>query len=685
MSELVGLPRLFDDFRRVPYRRPARRTTASRGLPVLILIGPPGSGKTHLLKEDLAHIARHRPNAYYAVTEAGDVRPREIAGRLAAGLFGEVKGLRRLRFHRLLVGLVALQAGPLSVNPALAEQELRAALLGPRNPNPVSADLAPVVDVFRVFAPGIPGLDVLSNLMQNPPRLPLRLAKWPALQWYGRQRPPLTELRNLHTLSLSPDANDQAYVDKVLCSAFLDDLRAAYPRPYDGMRCVAFIDGIDNPDNLGGRRFAQLLVKLRAQDRTISDPLLVIGTASNIATTPGPAGRAVSTRQIEWADQVTFTDWVPIRDRPLDSTSWDWFYVRLRGLRPEAIKKMSLDLAADMPAAHDLARNLTRGHAEGARLLLDALTAGANTGRDQSEILRGVLQVRSADPNIVPVPTGATIEAALNPLLRGFSDEQKPALTLWAAARDLDTAQNAGLLPTFTLAMQTGLVDALQDRLWLVEPDPPSARTRGGVAEDDEAGNSPDPAGVGLVIHPWLRLLLLARLAHPRSGDPSLPEEFKDWDLVHTHLRDTATTAGRTQDVYYHALALGELGVVVDHLLDELPPAGMPVEAWLHDLYLITAAPLRDPATGNVPAETRARSLAERVEPDTRSPRGWLATLVACLWLATDARNRLPDQTNSDARELNRLIHDAFDELSRASEAGSPARVSLRNEAKKYA
>lgn len=289
--------------------------------------------------------------------------------------------------------------------------------------------------------------------------------------------------------------------------------------------------------------------------------------------------------------------------------------------------------------------------------------ARPDTGAD----LRAVLETPVPPPGAAgpPVPLA---EAAVRHLLKDFTEEQRVALATCAAAREFDSAVDAGLLDGTGDPTLLGDVGA---RLWLIAPVAEDASTRGGHGSGYLPPDChPVPLPGRPVLQPWLRLLLLQELAGRPAG------ERPEWSAVHTGLRDWCEDHARPLDAFYHRLALGELEAVVGRLnnsLRTLPD----IDAWLYELYAITAAPLRRPVDTGGSAARRAFRLAEELAPAAFRDHRALTVLVTSLWLATDPRNRLP----SPARSLNPTINSMFRELGAHADVKA---AGLMHEAHRY-
>ncbi|MCC3771622.1 hypothetical protein [Streptomyces sp. UNOC14_S4] len=665
---IQGIEDLFQECRtRVQDGRTATATatTAARdrhGLPVITLVGTRGSGKSTALNW-LGYLGSHRPHALYDFGSAARRRPHEVAGRLAYGLSHRFPRQPALRFPRLTLGLLVVDPG-LSLDPNDARRagaQLRRALQEVREHTVAAERAADVADLLQDLSlVQIPGAGLLAGLIRRPPNIPLGIARRTGLSWYAGPHTPLDELVALNRLSKSEADADRAAVDRRLCEAFLADLRGEYARRKRDRNCVVLLDNIDTE---GGREFLDLLLRLR-DAATAPDPLLVVATASDTARVPGPFARGPAGVRVHPPERSSYEDWERAVPEPPPDSSWRWYCVRLRDLTQGEVAQLGSEVAARLPEAPPLVHRLTGGHPWSVSRLLDA--AALLAGRDDHETaLRGILSlpVRPSDGTPSGPPLG---RAVLHDLLQDLTEDQRAALVVCAAARTFDSACDAGLLDSFSIHTRNTLAGLAGTRLWLVDPEPQDAGARGGRGSGYLEHAHPHPLPGTPELHPWLRLLLLQKLARRRGV----------WDDTHAHLQNWHRLHGHPLDVTYHALARGRLDDAVEHLalgLTELPDT----DAWLYELYAVTAAPLREPVVPQWTAAVRVDGLAADLAPGSFTTRRALTVLVTALWLAADPRNRLP----SGSPELNLTIGSMFQDLALHSD---PRRVGLRHEAAKY-
>ncbi|MBM4792261.1 hypothetical protein HXP44_09390 [Streptomyces sioyaensis] len=657
---IQGIEALYEECRtRVQDNRTA---PPGPGLPAIVLVGPHGSGKTSTLKW-LGYLGSRRPHVYFDFGSAAPRRPHEVAGRLAYGLSHRLPRQTPLLFPRLTLGLFVV-APELFLNPTdpeRARKQLRQALRGPQDPQPAADRVVAVAGLLQdLNLVRIPGISLLASLIRQPPSMPLRVTRHTGFAWYAGPLAAMDALVELNQLSKSEDPADRAAVDRRLCEAFLADLRGEYARRQRDRNCVVLLDNIDAP---GGREFLDLLMELRDAAGE-PDPLLALAAASNVGRVPGMFATGPAGVQVRSPEQAGYADWERSVPDPPPNRSWRWYCVQLRGLTAGETAQLGTNIAARLPEAPLLAHRLTDGHPWSVRQLL---TASARiVGRERPEaLLRAVLS--STTPSAADADEGPSLEAeAREYLLRDLTDDQRRALVECCAAREFDAACDAGLLDRFQLHTRDSLARVVATRLWLTDPVPQDAETRGGRGSGYLERVHPNPLRGGSVLHPWLRLLLLRELA---AG----PDR---WTAVHGKLRTWHIEHGHPLEVLYHSLALHRVDDVIEHLAQRLVELS-DTNVWLYELYTITAAPLREAVLPEQSATLRAEELAAELAPRAFAAHTPLTLLVISLWLASDPRNRLPDANP----ELNRTINAMFQDLAMRS---VPTRIGLMHEAAKY-
>ncbi|RBM18708.1 hypothetical protein [Streptomyces sp. PT12] len=258
--------------------RPGEGQERRRGreLPVVVLLGPRGSGKTAMLGH-LGFIASRRPHALYDFGSDAAVprSPYEVAARCALGLSHGFPRQPRVRFPSLALGLLVVRTG-ISLDeaePRRARAELRAALRQARESGAddgaqqAGAALTLLQDLNLLQ---LPGMSLLTSLVQRGlPRLPVEVMWHTGLSWYRDQSAyrRIDALLALKERGESQDAGDRRAVDRMLCAAFIEDLRAHYARHPGDRASVLLLDNIDRGE---GRAFLDLLVEIREENASES-------------------------------------------------------------------------------------------------------------------------------------------------------------------------------------------------------------------------------------------------------------------------------------------------------------------------------------------------------------------------------------------------------------------------------
>ncbi len=660
-----------------------------RDLPVIVLLGRHGSGKTAAL-EYLAHRASTAPHAGHDFGSS-TLRPYEVAARLAFQLSLKAPHQKLLHFPRLTHGLVAVDTElRLDPNhPEHARHQLNKAMRSARKraAGPAADGLSEAIGLLNdIGVIPVPGAGLLASLLLRGigPRI-LSTVSRAGLDWYakGTTHEPLDALITLNQRSHSEDPADMERIDRLLCEAFLADLRAAFGSQTGTGRdrnCLVVLDNIDHGD---GTRFLSMLLELRESlalsENGGCDPLLVVATSATARAVPGPFDPGPAGLRISGGEQVGYDDWRAAAPVPAVDASWWWYAVRLPDLTAVQVSQLGAAIAPRLPEATPLVHRLTYGHPWSV-LRMQRAAARLIDRPDADQRLRDILDsgplLRDPDPAIGGTPPPTLSQEALRYLTQGMAEEQLAGLVTCAASRDMESAVNSGLLEGFSPRVRETLLEETAERLLVVPPLSEDAGTRGGrgtrylplegpTAHRQRPAESPVP-------QPWLWLLLLRELAARDADGP-----YPDWTTAHRRLLEWhgSRRGGHPLQVLYHRLALGELEHVVAHLDASLRT--LPTEAWLYELYTVTAAPMRDPVVVEVSASHRADALARELAPASYQDRRSLALLVTALWLAVDPRNRLP----SARPELNYTISASFRDLALHADANSAV---LRSEAARY-
>ncbi len=580
-------------------------------LPIVVLWGPGQSGKSTLMNHVYQRFYRGRPSARHRGVDLGG-RPHEVALALADHLGRQVERFGRLKFPRLFLGVAAIR-GPVG-EPAQSREEMIRRTVPDRQrlkqwTRDTSADLLNTVKadpLTRVFV-GLVLEGALVTLETTP------LLRGAGLEWYreglGQYFPDPVDA--LVDLAAQEAAGDLARVDKVLCRAFLADLRSGcsnrFLQLYDrNEHCLAVLDEADSP---GVSKFFDILAAERAQ---AWDPLLIVAASSRRFPVAG------AEHPEEWpirrADQTRHSDWLTHRD---DNAGWAALYpAMLDGLTEteaidyfnsrvaEIVKQLHRDGidVTDLPGgatpAVTFAHQLTAGHIGGLRLVLRAMTRRHTRSGTGPFDLRRVLEW-PVDGDDVPLA-----EEVLRHILGTWQAKLRRPLLCAGAARDLGDTALARVLKSEP-APSSQLMREFRSRdMWVRHP--------------AGWGESGPPA-----LHPFARRVLQHQLANSR--DSNAPT----WHGVHGRLHRLAEEQGDTTSAMYHALAMGRAGEVAETLSELFTRQRTPV--WFDTLLAVTQALLQNPARGE-----SAESHCQRLEEEAGEERLVSARLVAALQLHSD-------------------------------------------------
>ncbi|MFI5805153.1 hypothetical protein [Streptomyces sp. NPDC051561] len=663
------------------------RRGTSRPLPVIVLLGRPGSGKTYAL-EHFSHETAGGITARIDHAPLPVQRPYEMAVHLAFLLARKHSRVRPPRFPRLMLGLLALSLSDLPLdNREAARKRLKSALSSARSSAAIEAAEAAGGVLDNLGLSPVPNLELAAGLLvRGFTHLPVATALNRALVSYGQGSTQagidaLIDLNQRHRTGVPADA---ALVDRGLCEVFLDDLTASFSGRGRLYNCLALLDNIDRPHVT---HFLELLCSLRAEKARsgVYDPLLIVATAATTRAVPGPSDGSPDDPHIRLPESLSYASWHP---RPEAAPPHWWCPVRLRDLDEvevtlEATRHEKERAAGTgrpepwvLPATTPLIHRLTYGHPWSVRTLHEVLATPHRDGPAESD-LRGLLSVR---PQGLGVPLSDVVRGRL---LAGFTEDQQGAALLVAAARTPKSAVNAGLLNDQPEHARDTLMRELRERLWLSRRVPEDAHTRGGRGPSGYLLPGPGAGGRGEnavdttfdtqpVLHPWLRLLLLDRLTDPTGGT------LERWRRLHEVLASWHARHHQPLDALYHRLAKGELPLIVDHFSTGV--SARDLVPWLRELYHVTAAPMYAAWLSDEPPQRRATELARELAPDAYADERLgrpLAELCAALWLAGDPRNRLP----LGHPELNHKISAKLRQLAMVADADADT---LLDEAERY-
>ncbi len=615
--------------------------------PVIMLLGPRGSGASEAHSALMERFGPEHPFAYVNLGGEQSLLPRYALALLARQLERKLPRYRRSHFPRLTLGLLASDHQLRMTSLAEGRRTIRRELDAFQEQ--AEARYGDYLAAFFEVAGGAVGapdgastaaLALLRDaLRRGRRRLPGRKFTGSAA-WYGghrllHSRDPWEALVELNLWRHEGDAHDLERLDRVLFSAFLEDLRSNADRSFMPRSYLLLLD---NSHTEYGRRFLDLLIRSRHDDAVVAgavcDPLTVVASANRWLPRWGPATGDQWPWQLRGPDRASLGDWEEHRPTRDSDDTW-WYPLRLRDLNLDEVRiRMELELRhhPDLAPYTRLApfvHRLTAGLPRAVSQVLEVFRQSdlpAEDGSEQDRWLRTLPDrtLRSGED------TRPLAESALGHLLKGFDPGQRLALAECAAARDLSVG-------TRLLASGESLFGEIRDR-WLLLT----------------------PGTVTPSLHPWLRRLLLWRLA----GRPG------DWDTVHELLAEHFRAEGRTMHEMYHRLASERIDEVTEYLVARFPV--VPAAQWISEFNIITAAPGRFPAAGG-PLDLLA-ALAPENPPEAVTAASVIRELITARWVWSDP---LADP----GRRLGGVLADGFNQLSRLRRNDI---VALFNEAERY-
>ncbi|GAA1357394.1 hypothetical protein [Streptomyces beijiangensis] len=633
---LVGLPS--SGFQQV-------RTEHAEDLPVVVLTGGRGTGKTVLLKQLRTHYRGRTPVALidcehrdFAGLPSGDPRApywspvTEALSVLGEQLGPPVHGAGHIEFPRLAAGLVAIASTGWDPNNGqrVRDEALRLGMLVESGSRLKSTGRGWVVKVAAKFAAlwtGVPpGLDVIvESTVESLLEDLFNRGQRQAANWYG-EYPGAggNAKRGLNLLALQfhreRDADARALAERHLVGALRADLKSAYA----GMgklrhvgRPLVLLDNVQAPL---GRRLLEPVLRDRAEGRL--DQAVVIAAFRGY---DHPALRAA--RRCLLPQVTNATPWT--RSTEVASGA---LAVELTGLEPEHVRQMLDREDPGMRTPPLLARGihrLTEGRPLGVALLTKA--AGQAISPQAAPSIPVPVPVQSSSVDLTPgtllgLPVALREdtpgrESAAELLGQLVHPARLDRLTVLAAAHDTADAE---ALAAARLDHDGGAAGVLPMRALLAE---------------EYWGTSPDH----FIGDPFLRTLLLHRLHadSPRWRDVQ--------QTMAAHYPD-----GHPRRLH-HELALGQTAFTVARLRDTFRTSD--AADWLRALRFIASAPLFGPSDTRR-AVALGRTDAEQVAPDgtDRVFHLRIRRLLYCVWQLTDLLT-LPDEdvTEKMGDELGQL------------------------------
>lgn len=619
------------------------RRGRNRDLPVIVLLGPRGSGKTERLKRLEGDHAGVVPcvrldlgDEAFADSPPGSPL-RKVLIRLMFQLSERCAHFGRLKFPRLTLGLLAVDSPVDLNNRDRALSDIKNLLDNDERVKEVMDFIHELPEVVhkQQVVPVPAGTDTVLNvaLQGLAPMVLRRVVLRKALSWYGQRVPGRSENPYDALIKLNHKnrrgAEERREVDETLFEAFLTDLQANFNEGFGHWdrvaNCLALLDNVDSPI---GESFLNLFVRARDQraretTKKQCDPLVAVAARRN-RSRRYDEGAVRADRP----EDAGYHVW--LAERSQERSSW-LYLVELRDLTLQEVEQAVQE--ADLPRTpKGLARfthRLTQGHPATVRLVIDSVKEWLQ--RDPSGLdLRKILDL--------PVRTnGSEFESsvgslALDGLLMSMDATQRKDLVTFAAADDIVSAASLETLGVVTSGIVAKLYEILHADLWV------TGTTMSGRQE--------------LVSHALLRRLLLWELAHRPEAAPD------GWTAVQTWLRDYHEGPDDDVQKLRHTLALGDLDSVVRYFDGSFREGS--IAEWLTEWHAVTAAPNRLQSR----PELRDCSPSEQVKGLTAdvaggNPRGeTIARLIAAKWILSDPLT-VPDEelVSLTITELNHLAH----------------------------
>lgn len=616
----------------------------ARPLPLVVLLGPAGSGKSQALRtvsQDLADGVVHASFDFEAPgPDAGVVAPAttvEVLARLADALSRGWRARRAAQFTRFTLGVLAVQAQLSGLPREQAKEELRRSVdwfaSRPRVERVadrvhVLADSARNAGIFDdAVAETVKA--VLPSLIRTIGRRPLGRAKrWHSDIPRAEGASPLDALVSLNRL-----ANQHlADMTEWLTSAFLADVMENHPRmaaPDEGSPCkcndakkrphwhnwVLLLDNIERP---GGAAF---LDDLRtAQERHLRqrpgdpDPLLIIATS----------GRWNPAWESRWCPPWLTEAARQGRSRAVPRCGRASYEHWLGGSMPEhlptqaypvLLESLDIERTAQVLGFNkhtqevDLVQRATGGLAVAVHAAKAVLAVPPGARDPIRPGARDVLWPFDPTVDETAAWRDRLTQARLAQHLQDLGLDDFIASAPFATAPWLVPADTAGLAPR----PQVGrILTELRAALWVTAP--------------VHSGPTPDCAE----LHPWIGRTLVTALARLHDGAPSSYTDQFESLLGDPHTRtDPVRTA-------FCQLALGRVSEVVTYFTECFD--GLPHQEWTDQLWLVTRAP------DDKPLDKDCRKLYDELVdadntscPTDRSPvRNNVARLVAASWLVAN-------------------------------------------------
>ncbi|MCR6487198.1 ATP-binding protein [Amycolatopsis sp. OK19-0408] len=615
------------------------------GWPIIALYGPRGSGKTavvnHLVEKSIRQAAQP-----FARLDLARLDEQAWGSRVIGELAYELTNAKwaqfgRLKFPRFAVGRMIVEGDVATDSPEETQSAIEKLLKEARkldqastNVEALTGQLPQLLDlagwlslVGKVGAWAIRSRAIVRFLFQT------------ALAFYGEalQRPPnagFSALVELGRLGSRPDDESRRRLDLVLCEAFLADLGASYEHGFRPRNCLVLLDNAHSPV---GQRTLAAFAAAKANRAPAADPLVAVVTSRDVRDSaqvlvrPGRRPDVLS----RWADLPADDAAARVVKRAPEHGS-PVVALRLADLTLENVAAIeNREFPDNVRPLAPFVHSLTRGHPWGVHKVFQACAAlDARKRGLREEDLRRVLDTQCHGDSV------ALGELAGDLLLLEDLPRTGQDILVWAAARDVVAAEN-------TFPDSAGLQTDVGALCWLVRP-----------------AATPGRAGPYGVLHPWLRRILLRRLANRKTGMP--------WNDVYAKLAAHSGGASTALDVHYCELATGVIAPAVTVLNQRFDVVA--ADRWIAEFDEITSAPSRWPVDGDVHEHYSRLVRGVGTEPPggrlpTADPHGDRWTTIAGM---TVARWIWADPLGDPAVAMSRRIAIGYQDLARRSPEGQP-------------
>lgn len=624
------------------------RSNSSAGWPVIGLYGPRGSGKTAVLNHLVEKCRRQAAQPFVRVdlTRLDDQAwGSRVIGELAYDLStAKWPQFGRLKFPRFAVGRMIVEGDVATDSPEETQVAIEKLLKEARKLDQTSNDVEALTSQLAQFFDLTGWLSLVGTLgaWAIRSRAIVRILFQTAMAFYGEalQKPPnsgFSALVELGRLGRRSDDESRRRLDLVLCEAFLADLGANYEHGFRPRNCLILLDNAHSPV---GQRALAAIAAAKANRPPAADPLVTVVTSRDVRDSAHVLVRQGTRPDVltRWTDLPTDDAAGHVVKRASESGP-PVVALRLADLTLESVATIeNREFPDNVRPLAPFVHSLTRGHPWGVHKVFQACAALDARNRELSEEdLRRVLDTQCSEDSV------ALGDLAGDLLLLDDLPRAEQDVLVWAAARDVVAAENA-------FPDSAGLQTEVGTLCWLVRP-----------------STAPGRAGQGMphgVLHPWLRRILLRRLANRETGTL--------WNDVYSRLAAHSSGPSTALAVRYCELATGVIAPAVADLNQHFDV--LDAERWIAEFNEFTEAPTRLPADGDVHEHYSRLVHSVGTEP----PDGWLppadphgerwttiAGMTVARWIWSDP---LSDPTVA----MSRPIVNGYRDLARRSPEGQP-------------